>query len=96
MTRSEHLLDQIGRTVRRRFDLSSDRQLVLKVLRFEENCSKVESIVILSRHFNIPYVEALATVHNSSHWSDRKEVDEQLNEDFWTHAKAISGRSEDE
>jgi len=37
-----------------------------------------------------------ATVHNSSHWSDRKEVDEQLNEDFWTHAKAISGRSEDE
>jgi len=69
---------------------------VLKVLRFEENCSKVEGIFILSRYFDVPYVEALATVHNSSHWSDSKEVDEQLSEDFWTHARAISDRSENE
>ena len=95
MTKPENLLSQIAQKALEEFGKSPDWQLVVKFLRFEENCSKAESIFILSRHFNVSYDDALTLVHNSPHWVDRVKGDEQLNKEFWANAKSRAERSQD-
>jgi hypothetical protein len=42
--------------------------------------TKIESVFVLSRLFNVPLKHAKLYVHSSSHWSEEKENDEKLAE----------------
>lgn len=84
MTKPEHLLAAVAQKLRELLGPSPDWHSATKFLRFEGDCSKTESIFILSRYFHLAYPEALHIVHNSPHWIDRKELDEELQEEFCT------------
>jgi protein tyrosine/serine phosphatase len=61
---------------------SADKESVIKLLRLS-NYSKSESIEILKKALGISYYEAQDIIHNSQTWSDVKEFDSKLINDFF-------------
>ncbi|MEH2167494.1 MAG: hypothetical protein V7K41_12625 [Nostoc sp.] len=60
---------------------SADKESVIKFLRLS-NYSKAESIGILKNALSICLLEAQDIIHNSQTWSDVKEHDAKINNDF--------------
>ncbi|OYD95638.1 hypothetical protein CDG76_11915 [Nostoc sp. 'Peltigera membranacea cyanobiont' 210A] len=61
---------------------SADQESVIKFLRLS-NYSKSKSIEIFKKALGISYYEAQDMIHNSQTWSDVKEYDEKLINDFF-------------
>lgn len=60
----------------------TDQEVAIQLLR-ANNFSKSESIEILREVFNLPYYEAQTLVHHSQTWSDVKEADTKIINDFF-------------
>lgn len=73
---------------------SADKEVVIKFLR-ESNYSKAESIGIVKKTFGISYDEAQDIIHNSQTWSDVKERDAKINNEFFDILEEL-GNSESE
>ncbi|MEH2359308.1 hypothetical protein [Nostoc sp.] len=73
---------------------SADKESVIKLLRLS-NYSKTKSIEILKKAFGISYYEAQDIIHNSQTWSDVKEFDAKLMNDFFDILEEL-GSSESE
>ncbi|MEH1949677.1 MAG: hypothetical protein V7K77_22400 [Nostoc sp.] len=73
---------------------SADQESVIKLLRLS-NYSKSKSIEILKKALGISYYEAQDIIHNSQTWSDVKEYDEKLINDFFDILEEL-GSSESE
>ncbi|MDZ7991493.1 MAG: hypothetical protein RM022_000695 [Nostoc sp. EfeVER01] len=73
---------------------SADQESVIKLLRLS-NYSKSKSIEILKKALGISYYEAQDIIHNSQTWSDVKEYDEKLINDFFDILEKL-GSSESE
>ncbi|MFN6483847.1 MULTISPECIES: hypothetical protein [unclassified Nostoc] len=73
---------------------SADKESVIKFLRLS-NYSKVESIIILKNALGICLLEAQDIIHNSQTWSDVKEYDAKLINDFFDFLEGL-GSSESE
>ncbi len=73
---------------------SADKESVIKFLRLS-NYSKAESIKILKNTLIISYSEAQDILHNSQTWSDVKEVDAKIMNDFFDVLEKL-GSSESE
>ncbi|MEH2157445.1 hypothetical protein [Nostoc sp.] len=61
---------------------SAEKESIIKFLRLS-NYSKSKSIEILKKALGISYYEAQDIIHNSQTWSDVKEYDEKLMNDFF-------------
>lgn len=61
---------------------SAEKESIIKFLRLS-NYSKSKSIEILKKALGISYYEAQDIIHNSQTWSDVKEHDEKLMNDFF-------------
>ncbi|MEH1896894.1 MAG: hypothetical protein V7K94_16655 [Nostoc sp.] len=73
---------------------SADKESVIKFLRLS-NYSKSKSIEILKKALSISYYEAQDIIHNSQTWSDVKEFDAKLMNDFFDVLEEL-GSSESE
>ncbi|MEH2267864.1 MAG: hypothetical protein V7K68_05430 [Nostoc sp.] len=73
---------------------SANKESVIKLLRLS-NYSKSKSIEILKKALGISYYEAQDIIHNSQTWSDVKEYDEKLINDFFDILEEL-GSSESE
>jgi hypothetical protein len=73
---------------------SADKESVIKFLRLS-NYSKAESIEILKIAWNISYYKAQNIIHNSQTWSDVKERDAKIINDFFDILEEL-GNSESE
>jgi DNA mismatch repair ATPase MutS len=61
---------------------STDTESVINLLRLS-NYSKSESIEIFKKALGISYYQAQDIIHNSQTWSDVKEVDSKIINDFF-------------
>ncbi|MEH2453440.1 hypothetical protein [Nostoc sp.] len=73
---------------------SADKESVIKFLRLT-NYSKSKSIEILKKALSISYYEAQDIIHNSQTWSDVKEIDAKIMNDFFDVLEEL-GSSESE
>ncbi|MEH2196965.1 hypothetical protein [Nostoc sp.] len=73
---------------------SADKEAVIKFLRLS-NYSKSKSIEILKKAFSISFCDAQDMIHNSQTWSDVKEFDAKLMNDFFDVLEEL-GSSESE
>ncbi|MEH1804575.1 hypothetical protein [Nostoc sp.] len=76
------------------FTESVEQESVIKLLRLS-NYSKAESIKILKNALDISYYEAQNIIHNSQTWSDVKERDAKIMNDFFDFLEKL-GSSESE
>lgn len=76
------------------FTESVEQESVIKLLRLS-NYSKAESIKILKNALDISYYEAQNIIHNSQTWSDVKERDTKIMNDFFDFLEKL-GSSESE
>lgn len=76
------------------FTESVDQESVIKLLRLS-NYSKADSIKILKNALDISYYEAQNIIHNSQTWSDVKERDAKIMNDFFDFLEKL-GSSESE
>ncbi|MDZ8136872.1 MAG: hypothetical protein RM049_16435 [Nostoc sp. DedQUE04] len=74
---------------------SADRESVINLLRLS-NYSKTESIKILKNALSISYYEAQDIIHNSQTWSDVKEVDEKIMNDFFDVLEELGSSKSEE
>ncbi|MEH2294251.1 hypothetical protein [Nostoc sp.] len=73
---------------------SADQESVIKFLRLS-NYSKAKSIEILKNALSISYYKAQDIIHNSQTWSDVKEIDAKIMNDFFDVLEEL-GSSESE
>ncbi|MEH2304046.1 hypothetical protein [Nostoc sp.] len=73
---------------------SADKESIIKLLRLS-NYSKTKSIEIFKKVLGISYYEARDIIHNSQTWSDVKEVDAKIMNDFFDVLEKL-GSSESE
>ncbi|MEH2424902.1 MAG: hypothetical protein V7K48_29580 [Nostoc sp.] len=73
---------------------SVDQESVIKFLRLS-NYSKTKSIEIFKKVLGISYYEAQDIIHNSQIWSDVKEIDAKIMNDFFDILEEL-GSSESE
>ncbi|MEH2391704.1 MAG: hypothetical protein V7K21_08480 [Nostoc sp.] len=76
------------------FTESADKESVIKFLRLS-NYSKAESIKVLKNALDISYYEAQDIIHNSQTWSNVKERDAKIMNDFFDILEEL-GSSESE
>ncbi|MEH1799586.1 MAG: hypothetical protein V7L02_13085 [Nostoc sp.] len=74
---------------------SAEIESVIKFLRLS-NYSKTESIEILKKVLGISYYEARDIIHNSQTWSDVKEYDEKLINDFFDILEELGNSKSEE
>ncbi|MEH1868835.1 MAG: hypothetical protein V7K69_28100 [Nostoc sp.] len=90
MNKDNELIEKINKMLTE----SADQESVIKFLRLS-NYSKSKSIEILKKVLGISYHEAQDIIHNSQTWSDVKEYDEKLINDFFDILEEL-GSSESE
>jgi hypothetical protein len=73
---------------------SADQESLIKLLRLN-NYSKTESIEFLKKALDTSYYEAQDIIHNSQTWSDVKEFDTKIINDFFDILEEL-GSSESE
>ncbi|MDZ8033869.1 hypothetical protein [Nostoc sp. DedSLP04] len=73
----------------------ADRESVINLLRLS-NYSKTESIEILKNALSISYYKAQDIIHNSQTWSDVKEVDEKIMNDFFDVLEELGSSKSEE
>jgi|GEM_PF-6575084 hypothetical protein len=74
--------NELAEELNRLLNESDDKEPAIRYLR-ASNYSKLESIEILRKVLHIPYYEAQHIVHHSQTWSDVKEFDTKLINDFF-------------
>ena len=79
---SEELIAECKRI----FATGADKEALLEFLR-ESGCSKIDSIVVVMRTFEIDLAKAKETVHFSRTWHDTRKADESFHE---TLANAVT------
>lgn len=74
--------NELTETMNNMLTESADKESVIKFLRLS-GYSKTESIEIFKKALNISYYEAQDIIHNSKTWSDVKEFDAEIINDFF-------------
>ena len=90
MNKHNELTEQLNNML----NASADKESAIKLLRLSDY-SKTESIEILKKALGISYYEAQDIIHNSQTWSDVKEVDAKISNDFFDILEEL-GSSESE
>ncbi|MEH2232291.1 MAG: hypothetical protein V7K71_22140 [Nostoc sp.] len=73
--------NELTENLNRMLTESADKESVINFLRLS-NYSKAESIGILNKALGICLLEAQDIIHNSQTWSDVKERDAKINNEF--------------
>jgi hypothetical protein len=70
---NEKRILMIGESVKNAFGSSNDLDLKVGALK-ENGLTKVESMFVLARLFNVPLQHAKPFVHSSRHWSEEERM----------------------
>lgn len=91
-------MDNNARLINKCQQLFAQGQSTEEVLIFlrSKECSKVESIVIISKIFGIDLQAGKEMVHNSNTWSDLREQHEKLHESLDESLRKINSSSDSE
>ncbi len=91
MNKDNELTEKLNRMLTE----SADKESVIKFLRLS-NYSKAESIGILKKALGICLLEAQDIIHNSQTWSDVKERDAKINNEFCDFLEGLRSSESEE
>ena len=89
ITNPEERVLAIGALVKENLGTSADLDLVVRELK-RNGLSKIESMFVLARLFNMTLQDAKPFVHLSTHWSEEKENDEKFVDQLHEEALKLS------